>query len=294
MVDPVRTITIAALQTTPVVGDLDGTWDRFVDQVRSVRALWPDVQLVLAPELLLAAEPPLLATVPGLRERAATPIPGPLTERICWLAQDLGMWLVPGSLYERAPDDRIYNSAIVASPAGDLVAVYRKVFTWRPYERNAPGDSFVAFDLPGIGRAGLAICCDGSFPETYRQLAWLGAEIVFQPTLTTTRDREIELVCARANAFCNQLFVVNCNAADPVSVGQSIVVDPEGIVRQQAGSGEEALVDVLDLDAVTKARRHGALGLNRPLEQLYRDGPRITLPMYGGSGVTPPGTQAAQ
>ncbi|HZN17125.1 MAG TPA: carbon-nitrogen hydrolase family protein [Micromonosporaceae bacterium] len=289
-----RTLTVAAVQTKPVPGDLEATWSRFADQVRAVRALWPQVQLVLAPELLLAAVPPLLSTVPGLRERAAGPVPGPTTDRVCALARELGLWLVPGTIFERGDQGRIHNTAVVASPAGELVARYRKVFTWQPYERNAPGRSFVAFDIAGVGRAGLAICYDGSFPETGRQLAWLGAEVVLQPTLTTTRDREIELVCARANAFCNQLFVVSCNAADPASVGQSVVVDPEGIVRQQAGCGEEVLVDVLDLDAVTKARRHGALGLNRPLDQLFRDGPQVELPVYGGATITPPPWWAPQ
>jgi formamidase len=282
-----RTLSIAALQTRPISGDLEATWTRFADQVRAVRDLWPHVQLVVAPELLLAAEAPLLAGVPGWGRTAATPIPGPVTEAVAALSRETGLWLIPGSLFEDAGDGRIHNTVVVTSPSGDLVARYRKVFTWQPYERAVPGKRFVTFDLPGIGRAGLAICYDGSFPETFRQLAWLGAEVVFQPTLTTTRDREMELVCARANAFTNQVFVVNCNAADPAAVGQSMIVDPEGIVRQTAGTGEEVLVDVLDLDAVTKTRRFGALGLNRPWAQLARDGADVKLPMYGGAGIVP-------
>ena len=73
----------------------------------------------------------------------------------------------------------------------------------------------MTFDIPEIGRIGLAICYDGSFPETFRQLAWMGAEVVLQPNLTTTSDREQELVMARANAIFNQLYVVSLNAAAP-------------------------------------------------------------------------------
>jgi formamidase len=283
-----RTLSIAAIQTRPVFGDLDATWQRFADQVRSVRELFPHVQLVVAPELLLAAEQPLLAGVDGWRYKAATTIPGPVTGKLAELARQTRLWLVPGTLFERSGDDRIHNTALAIDPRGNVVARYRKVFTWQPYERATPGTSFTVFDIPGVGRAGLAICYDGSFPETYRQLAWLGAEVVFQPTLTTTRDRELELVCARANAFSNQVFAVNCNAADPAGVGQSAIVDPEGIVRQQAGTGEEVLVDVIDLDTVTKARRYGGLGLNRPWAQLHRDGAAIELPMYGGATIAPP------
>ena len=43
----------------------------------------------------------------------------------------------------------------------------------------------------------------------------MGAEVVLQPTLTTTSDRAAELVLARANAIVNQLYVVNLNAAAP-------------------------------------------------------------------------------
>ncbi|MEU6934864.1 carbon-nitrogen hydrolase family protein [Streptomyces sp. NPDC046374] len=283
-----RTLAIAALQTAPVPYDLEATWQRYADQVRATRSLFPHVQLVVVPELLLAAEGPLLGPTPeGWMERAAEPIPGPTTERVCALARETGLWLVPGSLFERGEDGRVYNTAVAVSPEGEVVARYRKVFPWQPYEKTAPGDEFTVFDLPGTGRVGLAICYDGSFPETIRQLAWLGAEIIIQPTLTTTRDREMELVCARANAWTNQVYVVNVNASDPAAVGASAIVDPEGIVRQQAGTGEEILVDVLDLDTVTRVREQGSAGLNRPWAQLARYGERIHLPMYGGAFRTP-------
>ena len=117
-----------------------------------------------------------------------------------------------------------------------------------------PGDGFVTFDIPDVGRIGLAICYDGFFPEVIRQLAWLGAEVVIQPTLTTTSDREAELVAARANAIFNQLYVVNVNASQPAALGRSVDRRPEGIVRAQAGEGEELITDVLDLEAVERVR----------------------------------------
>jgi predicted amidohydrolase len=66
---------------------------------------------------------------------------------------------------------------------------YRNLFPWQPQEGCSRGDEFVTFDAPGVGRIGLSICYDGSFPETCRQLAWLGAEVVLQPSLTTTTRR---------------------------------------------------------------------------------------------------------
>jgi formamidase len=282
-----RTLSIAAIQTSPVPFDLEASWDRFADRVRSVRRLFGHVQLVVAPEMMLAAEAPLLRARPDWMRQTARPL-GEIVPRLAELARETGLWLVPGTVYERGDDGELYNTALAVSPEGRLAARYRKMFPWQPYEDATPGREFCVFDLPGIGRAGLAICYDGSFPEVVRQLAWLGAEVVIQPTLTTTRDRDMELVCARANAWTNQVYVVNVNAADPAAVGQSVIVDPEGLVRQQAGGGEEILVDALDLDAVTRVRRFGSNGINRPWAQLARYGDQIKLPMYGGATFTTP------
>ncbi len=248
--------------------------------------------MVVVPELMLAAEGSLLGGGfgPSMQE-LAQPIPGPLTDRLGDLAADTGLWLVPGSIYERGLDGRAYNTAVVVSPEGKVAAAYRKIFPWQPYEGSAAGDEFVVADLPGIGRIGLAICYDGSFPEVVRQLAWLGAEVIIQPVWTSTRDREMELVCARANAWSNQVYVVNVNTAAPLGVGQSLVVDPEGTVRQQAGGGEELLVDVLDLDAVARVREFGSNGINRPWKQLAEHGPNLRLPMYADGVIQPPAWQ---
>lgn len=287
-----RTLAVAAIQTQPIAHDPVATWERFVHEVRAVRDAFPHVQLVMVPELMLDAEAPLLGLAGADPKELAEPIPGPRTDAICALAIETGLWLVPGTLYERGDtsdgETPMYNTAIAVSPEGEIVARYRKIFPWQPYESTTPGDRCVVFDIDGVGRVGLAICYDGSFPEVVRQLAWEGAEVVLQPTLTTTRDREMELVCARANAWTNQVFIVNVNASDPAGVGQSLIVDPEGIVRQQAGPGAEVLVDVLDLDVVTRVRRFGTMGLNRPWHQLATYGTTIQLPMYEGGTIQPP------
>jgi formamidase len=283
-----RTLVVAAIQTKPVTHDPEATWNQFEQQVRSVRALFPRVQLVVVPELLLAAGGPLLgAPGPSIRD-LAQPLPGTLSDRLGELAVDTGLWLIPGSVYELDEHDQVYNTAVVVSPEGKLVARYRKMFPWQPYERTTPGRECTVLDLPDVGRIGLAICYDGSFPEVARQLAWLGAEVIIQPTLTTTRDRDMERICARANAWTNQVYVVNVNAADPAGVGQSLIVDPEGTIRQQAGAGEEILVDALDLDEVARVREYGSHGLNRPWRQLAEHGRDLHLPMYADGAIQPP------
>jgi formamidase len=290
--EPVRLLNIAALQISPAKGEPEVTLKDFEARVRRLRESLNELQLVIVPELHLAAVGGYFDDAAGDAGRLAVDIPGALTDRLCALALANEVWLVPGSLYERAEDGGVHNTAVAISADGEIVTSYRKCFPWQPYEESVPGTRLVTFEIPGIGTLGLAICHDGAFPEVFRSLAWMGAEVVLQPTLTTTIDRDAELVLARANAIANQLYVVNVNAPGPTALGRSIIVDPEGLVRVQAGAGEELLTDVLDLDAVTRVRAHGSFGLNRLLDQLDRVGPTLELPMYGG--YTPRGISAAE
>jgi formamidase len=105
--------------------------------------------------------------------------------------------------------------------------------------------------------------------------------------LTGTSDRDGELAVARATAIVNQMAVVNLNAASPAGGGRSVIVDAEGIVRYEAGAGEEVLVDVIDLDAVARARERGSFGMNRLWEQWDDQAGGLELPMYGELAARP-------
>jgi formamidase len=267
-----RTLSIVALQTVPVFGDPEATLERLAERAPRIRAMVPHVQLLMLPELHLSAvAAPLEDHDDDYASRVAVEVPGPLTERLGEMARESELWLVAGTVFERG-EAGIHNTCLAISPQGELVARYRKVFPWQPNEGCVRGDEFVTFDIPEVGRIGLSICYDGSFPETCRALASMGAEAVLQPSLTTTSDRDHELVMARANAIFNQLYVVSLNAAAPAGLGRSVVVDPEGLVRVQAGESEEMLTDVVDLDAVTRVRRFGTAGVSRMWDQLQREG----------------------
>jgi formamidase len=275
-----RSLFVAGLQTVGVAGDPAATLDQFERSVRALRETFDGLQLVVAPELHLMALSPLLEDDTAPHDLAID-IPGELTERLGALAREAGLWLIPGSVYERA-GDAVANTAVVFAPDGSLVATYRKCFPWQPYETTQPGTRTVCFDIDGVGRFGIAICHDGAFPEIFRSLAWQGAEAIFQVTLTGTSDREAETVIARANAIVNQVAVVNVNAAAPVGNGRSLVIDPEGAVRYEAGAGEEVVTAVLDLDQVQRVRERGSFGINRLWEEMDRVGPGLELPLYGG------------
>ena len=277
-----RSLFVAGLQTAGVPGDPEATLEQLERNVRTLRSTFEGLELVVAPELHLMALPPLLEEDGVPPAELAVDVPGPLMQQLGALARETRLWLIPGSVYERTADG-VANTAIVLSPDGELVASYRKCFPWQPYETTQPGTRTVCFDIEGVGRFGLAICHDGAFPEIFRSLAWEGAEAIFQMTLTGTSDRDAETVVARANAIVNQVAVVNINAAAPVGNGRSLVIDPEGAVRYEAGVGEEVVTAVIDLDQVQRVRERGSFGINRLWEEMDRVGPGLELPMYGGS-----------
>ena len=258
----------------------------FGEHVAQVLRTYPQSRLLVYPELHLSGDDLDPAETQQLLTESAEPLDGPRHTFLSQLAGDLGVWLVPGSVSERGADGRIYNTALVYSPEGRLAASYRKVFPWRPYETCASGNEFVVFEMTGHGRVGLSVCYDAWFPESTRQLAWMGAELVLNLVKTPTADRAQETVLARANAIVNQVFVVSLNAATPSGLGRSLLVDPEGRVRVESGTEvPSVLTDVLDLDAVPTVRRYGTAGLNRVWDQYqhgHDDGP-VPLPVYGGS-----------
>jgi formamidase len=273
-------LTVLSAQARPVAWDPDATLRKFEHDVRMFRRAYPHVDLYLYPEVYLSGEDPWTGGAPkDFERRAAEPIPGPRTERIGKLAARVRRWICAGSVLERDGDD-LYNTALVFSPTGRLVVRYRKVFPWTPHETVTRGtEPPSVFSIPRVGKLGVLICYDGSFPEMARGLALRGAEVILHPTLTTTADRELEMVMARANAFANQCYVLNVNAAVSVGGGRSIGVDPHGRVLFELGQTEEFAIETLDLDMVREARRHGSHGMSRLLEHIRSAPPSALEPL---------------
>ena len=186
------------------------------------------------------------------------------------LARKHKVWLLPGSVFHTV-EDKIYNTASVIDPDGNVVTRYRKMFPFYPYEVGVtPGHEFCLFDVPDVGRFGVSICYDMWFPETIRTLAVQGAEVILHPTLTGTIDREIELSIVRANAAMNQCYFFDINGLDAGGSGQSIICGPEGRVMYQAQNNEEMIPIEINLEKVRRSRELGLLRLGQPLKS-FRD-----------------------
>lgn len=186
------------------------------------------------------------------------------------LADKHKIWLLPGSVFEKR-GDKIYNTATVINPHGEIVKRYSKMFPFYPYEVGVTaGEEFCVFDVPEVGKFGVSICYDMWFPETTRTLAVMGAEVILHPTLTGTIDRDIELSIVRASAAMNQCYIFDINGLESGGSGRSIVCGPDGMVLYQAQNTEENIPIEIDIERVKRSRELGVLRLGQPLKS-FRD-----------------------
>ena len=276
-----HTLSVALAQYPPITGvDPVG---RLHAQAAEIQRDSTDLELVVFPEIHLCGDCDNAVDSNEWLRSAAEPLDGPRVRALGETAAALGVWLIPGTVPELADAGCVYNTQVVFNPSGNLVASYRKVFPWRPYEAWSSGHEFAVFDMPGTGRAGLSICYDAWFPESTRSVAWLGAEFVVNVVKTIGADRKQERVLAQANAIVNQVFMCSVNAAGPIGTGGSIVCDPEGTVIADLPTAEPGVLRVeLDLDAVARVREQGTEGFNRMWSQMAPDDPVIDLPIYQG------------
>ena len=251
----------------------------YAQDIAEILSRSPGTKMVVHPELHLFGSDMSAAALQEIAQSLDSKFVSELGE----IAKRFGIWLIPGSIVEPAPNVGVYNTALVFNPAGELVSFYRKIFPWRPSEPFTMGSDFSVFELPGLGRVGLNICYDIWFPEVTRQLTWMGAELIVNLVRTTTPDRKQELVLVQANSIVNQVYILSVNAAAPIAMGRSLVVDPDGDVLEQVLDDSNSVIyTVIDFDRVAQIRRDGTAGVNRMWDQFLPNDPEINLPIYSG------------
>ncbi|MDA3856643.1 MAG: carbon-nitrogen hydrolase family protein [Roseovarius sp.] len=208
----------------------------------------------------------------GPLDKYALPAENDVIDKFCEAARHYKVWLVPGSMFLTSPvDGKIYNTALVINPDGEVIRRYAKMFPFLPYEAGiAAGTEFCVFDVPNVGRFGLSICYDMWFPETTRELTSQGVEVLLHPVLTGTTDRDAELAIARATAAQFQCYVIDVNGLGAGGVGKSLVVDPTSLVLHQSAGQEDMFPIEVDLSMVRRQRETGMKGLGQVLKS-FRD-----------------------
>ena len=176
--------------------------------------------------------------------------------------------VLPISFYEKDVNV-FYNTTAVIDADGSVLGIYRK--THIPddhyYQEKfyfTPGDTgFKVWDTR-YGKIGIGICWDQWFPETAREMAVQGAEILFYPTAIGSEPiLEVDSMphwrrCMQGHAACNVIPVVAANRigeeyVEPsdenggqksslVFYGSSFVTDSTGEIVMQASRDKEDIV----------------------------------------------------
>jgi N-carbamoylputrescine amidase len=226
------------------------------------------------------------------RFELAETIPGPTTDLIQAIAQELGV-VVIAPIFEREAAGIYRNSAAIIDADGSLLGVYRKMHIPDDplyYEKYyfTPGDGHFDYhgEQPGdtggfkvwqtrYATIGVLICWDQWFPEAARITALMGAQVLFYPTAIGWHPAEKDewgraqvnawRTIQRSHAIANGVYVAAPNRVghedEPGTngitfFGHSFVTDPFGRDIVEAGEGEEILIARCDPALIENARRN--------------------------------------
>lgn len=197
-------------------------------------------------------------------------LPGPAIRPLMVLARQRSVWVLAGSVHEKAPDvSRPFNCSVLISPDGGIAAKYRKIHLFDMWLEDSSveesryygaGDRPVVSQVNGM-RVGLSICYDVRFPELYRLYTREPVDLITIPSAFTAATGEAHWeVLVRARAIESQCFVLAPNqyrvdTADVPCYGNSMIVDPWGRVLARGSSDhEETLYADLDLAEIGRVR----------------------------------------
>lgn len=188
-------------------------------------------------------------------------------------AAEAGVWVIAGSILEDR--DGLLNTALVIAPDGELCGHYEKLHlidrdeaffragSRLPVFRFGAGGprwpSSGGQSPPDINRMegvtfGVQICYDARFPEPFRLLKMAGVSVIFNLSNACGGDTwKIPVLegVYRARASENCVYLVAINAAGPLQMTVSHILDVEGLSLAAANQDvEEMIMADLNLDRV--------------------------------------------
>ncbi|MEW5756371.1 MAG: carbon-nitrogen hydrolase [Pseudomonadota bacterium] len=211
----------------------------------------------------------------------AESIPGPTTETLGEIANELGVVIV-ASLFERRAPGIYHNTAVVIEADGSIAGLYRKMHIPDDpgfYEKFyfTPGDLGFEPIETSVGKLGVLVCWDQWYPEAARLMAMAGAELLLYPTAIGWDPRDTEgeqerqldawITIQRAHAIANGIPVAACNRtgleSDPSGQslgiqfwGSSFICGPQGEFLLTAGTDEpQVLCATIDKHRTEQVRR---------------------------------------
>lgn len=209
---------------------------------------------------------------PGTRDKAgfqwAEALPGGESERFfAELARQHRITLV-GSLFEKTPEGRYYDTATTHNAEGALIGQTRKIHipSGEGYHETDFFEGSADYPVFDIGPLSMATptCYDQWFPELARIYTLNGAEFIFYPTAIGSEPTDPQMdsmemwqTVMRGHAVANGVFIGAANRIGRENAvtfyGSSFICDPMGRVLAQAGRDTTEVITA-DLDPSTLTR----------------------------------------
>ena len=208
-----------------------------------------------------------------------TPQQSPSFHALRQMAVENGIYLIGGSIPELAsdpssPDNNnktYYNTSLIFSPSGDLLASHRKIhlfdidipgkIKFKESDVLSPGNDITIVDLPEYGKVAVAICYDIRFPELAMIAARKGCfALVYPGAFNTTTGPLHWRLQGQARAMDNQIYVALCSPARDTGAsyhawGHSLIVDPMAQVLVEAEETETIVSAEIDGSKIEEARK---------------------------------------
>jgi predicted amidohydrolase len=213
-------------------------------------------------------------------------IPGWETDMLGGLAREYDTYII-AQAKARHPDwpNRFFNCGFIIDPTGEVILIHYKVSPLFPVEHSVCPhdiydwwidkygnnlDAFWPVVETDIGRLGIMMANEGSYPENARALALNGAEVVYRASYPhPATGNEIFEIQSRARALDNNMYVLAPNMGTyylqkesdiPIDTfgGRSSLIDYKGkIVGQQDYGGSSTYVSgVVDIEALRYHREN--------------------------------------
>ena len=193
---------------------------------------------------------------------------GPIQQFLSSTAKKTDVWIVAGSIpLQSETKDKVYNACMVYDNTGKLVARYNKIHLFglnlgneKYHEESTivPGSQVVTVDSP-FGKIGLSICYDLRFPELYRAMGEVDL-ILIPAAFTETTGKAHWETLIRARAIENLCYVLapaqgGYHASGRETHGDSMIVDPWGVVLDRLPRGSGVVIASMNLDYQASLRK---------------------------------------
>lgn len=209
-------------------------------------------------------------------------IPSEITDFYSSLARQNSVFLHCGSVAEKGNDQKPFNTSILFNPNGEIIAKYSKLHLFdvdlpdgtgcRESNGASAGNEIIVADTP-LAKLGLSICYDLRFPELYRKMALMGAELMIVSANFTAQTGEKHWKpLLQARAIENGCYVAGINQCGKkpqyTAWGHTMLINPMGEIICELEQDEGIAFGEID-PAEIESTRANIPSLSNRRDDLY-------------------------